>query len=135
TVTGTPTATGSFSFRVAISDLPNTDQGEVTLYLTVSNSVVVGVTVSPSSASIPSGGTQQFSANVTNAENRAVTWTAEGGTISSSGLFTARSATTTSTATVTTTSAADPTKYARAILSVNASGGVAVTVARPSARR
>jgi len=50
---------------------------------------VVALTISPTSAALLPGGTQQFTAAVTGSSNTAVTWTATGGTISSSGLYTA----------------------------------------------
>ena len=129
-LSGTPTTAGSYSFRVVISDRPRTDRGEVTVYITVANSSTapVGVTVTPSSGSVASAGTLQFSAHVTNASNTSVTWTAQGGTISSSGLFTAPSVTSASTATVTATSAADPTKTAHVTINVNPAPVVAVAL-------
>lgn len=57
----------------------------------------ITVTVSPSSASVPAGGTAQFTASVTGTSNTAVTWSVNGvtggnstlGTITTSGLYTA----------------------------------------------
>jgi hypothetical protein len=49
----------------------------------------VTVAVSPPSASVQTGSTQQFSATVAGTSNTGVTWSATGGTISSAGLFTA----------------------------------------------
>jgi|SRR5579885_480271 len=57
----------------------------------------IAVSVSPSSATIPAGGTQQFSASVSGTSNTSVAWQVNGttggdssnGTISSSGLYTA----------------------------------------------
>jgi len=57
----------------------------------------ISVSVSPSSQTVPGGGTQQFTATVQNTSNQAVTWQVNGvaggnstvGTISGSGLFTA----------------------------------------------
>lgn len=49
----------------------------------------VGVSVAPTSSTVPLGGTQQFSATVTGTTNQAVSWSASGGTISSTGLYTA----------------------------------------------
>lgn len=72
TVAGRPTTAGSFSFRVTVSDSTG-NRGEGTVYITVSGTPVVGVTISPSNTTLLSGGTQQFSANVTNSSNRAVT--------------------------------------------------------------
>ena len=130
TLAGTPTTAGSYSFRIAISDLPKTDFGAVTIYITVANSsaAVVGVTVTPTSGSVASAGTLQLSAHVTNTSNTSVTWTAQGGTISSGGLFTAPRVTSASTATVTATSVADPTKTARVTINVNPVPVVAVAV-------
>jgi hypothetical protein len=53
----------------------------------------VTITLSPATATIPSGGSQQFVATVTSTSNTAVVWHASAGTISSSGLFTAPSVT------------------------------------------
>ena len=52
-------------------------------------SLSVGVTVSPTSASLLTNDTQQFTATVTGSSNVAVTWSATGGTISSTGRYTA----------------------------------------------
>jgi RHS repeat-associated protein len=52
----------------------------------------VGVSVSPGLVSMPAGGTQQFTANVTNTTNTGVTWSldpASAGTLSAAGLYTA----------------------------------------------
>jgi uncharacterized protein YjdB len=59
--------------------------------------LVIGVSVSPSSASVLLGATQQFTATVTNTTNLSVTWNVNGitggnstvGVISSTGLYTA----------------------------------------------
>lgn len=82
----------------------------------------VAVTISPSIVSIGTGGTQQFTATVTGSANTAVTWTASVGTISSTGLYTASSAS--GTATVTATSVADSTKSASAQVLVGGAGTV-----------
>lgn len=81
---------------------------------------VVGITISPTTATVASGGTQQFSATVTGSSNTAVTWTASAGTINSSGLFTAPAVTTQTTVTVTATASADTSKSATATVTVNA---------------
>jgi len=80
---------------------------------------VVVVAVSPASSSIISSATQQFVANVSNASNSGVTWSASSGTISAGGLFTAPSVTVTTTASVVATSVADTTKSALATVIVN----------------
>ena len=81
----------------------------------------VSITISPTTASLGGGDTQQFFALVVNTPNPAVTWSInpQAGTISSTGLYTAP-ATITSTfnVTVTATSVADPTKSASAVLTL-----------------
>jgi Domain of unknown function (DUF4082)/Viral BACON domain len=81
--------------------------------------LAVSVSTSPANAIIASGKTQQFMAKVSNNANAAVTWSATTGTISSSGLFTAPSVSTSSSVRVTATSQADPTKSASVSLTVN----------------
>ena len=90
-------------------------------------STTVAVTVSPTTASIAGGATQQFTATVTGSTNTAVTWSVNGavggnaliGTISTSGLYTAPTVLpTTTTESITATSQADTTKIATAILTL-----------------
>jgi len=80
---------------------------------------VVAVAISPLSASVETGGQQQFSATVTGTSNTGITWSAAGGTISSSGLFTAGNSV--GTYNVAATSAADSSKSAQATVTVTAS--------------
>jgi Zn-dependent metalloprotease len=86
----------------------------------------VTVGISPTTASVVVGGTFQFTATVSGSTNTAVTWTATGGTVSTSGLYTAPA--TAGTYTVKVTSAADTTKSASATVTVTPAGGVAVTI-------
>src|SRR5579872_2546729 len=76
----------------------------------------VQVTLSPTSATVPQGGQQPFTATVTGSSNTAVTWSATGGSISSAGVYTAGSAA--GNFTVTAKSVADPTKTASANVTV-----------------
>ena len=94
-----------------------------------------GVTVSPASPTIPPSGTQQFTAMVNGAASTAVNWTANGGSISSAGLYTAPNFA--GTWTVTATSTADSTKSGTATVTVKSGatptptptpGGINVTV-------
>jgi hypothetical protein len=81
----------------------------------------IGVSVSPTTASLSSNQTQQFTATVTNTSNTAVTWSLSPtvGSISSTGLYTApASIGSQQTVTVTATSAADSTKSASAIITL-----------------
>ena len=85
------------------------------------NSSAVSVSISPTSASITTGSTQQFTETVTGSSNTSVTWSVTGGgSVSSSGLFTAPS--TAGSCTVKATSVADTTKSASAVVTVTASG-------------
>jgi hypothetical protein len=84
----------------------------------------ITVSVSPTTATVASGGTQQFSAQVTNTSNTAVTWSATSGTVSTTGLFTAPTVTATKTVTVTATSVAANTKSASATVTVNTTAGI-----------
>jgi hypothetical protein len=92
----------------------------------------VGVTVSPTTATVPAnGGTQPFTATVTNTTNTTVTWAVNGmlggdttvGTISAFGVYTAPAAVPTpATVTVTATSARDTTRSASAQVTISAAG-------------
>jgi hypothetical protein len=84
----------------------------------------ISVSISPTAATVASGGTQQFSAQVTNTSNTAVTWSATSGTVSASGLFAAPTVTATQTVTLTATSVANNTKSASAILTVIPAAGI-----------
>ncbi len=80
----------------------------------------VAISISPYASSLLTGATQQFSATVTGASDPTVAWqvASGGGSISSSGLYTAPSLA--GTATVKAISLADPTKTASATVTINA---------------
>ena len=99
--------------------------------VTVTATPVVAVSISPGSASLLTGGTQQFTATITGTSNAAVTWSTTGGTVSTDGLYTAPA--TTGTYTVTATSQADTTKSASAAVTVTATPVVAVSISPGSA--
>jgi hypothetical protein len=84
--------------------------------------VPVSVSVSPATASLTAGQTQQFTATVANTGNTAVTWALSPnvGSISASGLYTAPTTISTQqTVTVTATSTADITRSATATINLN----------------
>ena len=110
-----PTTAGTYTVK-ATSVADTTKSASATV--TVSAAPVVAISISPTSASMLTGGTQQFTATVTGSSNTAVTWSATGGSVSSSGLYTAPSSA--GTYTVTATSAADTTKSASATVTVSA---------------
>src|SRR3569833_2370399 len=94
----------------------------------------VTVNVTPSSVALKAGGTQAFSAAVTNTSNVAVTWQVNGvtggnstvGTISAAGMYTAPSTvSSTLTATVTAVSDADTSRTGSAQVTVGPSAGSA----------
>ena len=80
------------------------------------------VNVTPASATLNRGQSQQFTASVANLSNTAVTWTVNPvglGKINSAGLYTAPTAISTQqTVTITATSQADPTKSASAMITL-----------------
>jgi hypothetical protein len=85
---------------------------------------VVSVSISPPSGAVNTGASIPFTATVTGSSNTAVTWTvtgAAGGTVSGSGLYTAPMAlaSASATATVEARSAADTSKAATAVVTVN----------------
>ena len=91
--------------------------------------VGVAITISPTSASVAGGATQQFTATVTGSTNTAVTWqvnSATGGdtingTISTTGLYTAPTVLpTTTTVTISAIAQADTTKVATAAVTLTA---------------
>ena len=94
--------------------------------VTVSQPTQVSISLSPSTVSLSTGGQEQFTANVSGTSNTAVTWSASGGTVSTSGLYVAPA--TAGTYTVTAVSAADTTKSASATTSVSVAPVVSVSV-------
>jgi hypothetical protein len=78
----------------------------------------ISVAITPNSASVQAGSNQPFTATVTGTSNSGVTWAASGGTISSSGVYTAGNVA--GSFTVTATSVADSTKHARATVTITA---------------
>ena len=97
------------------------------------NPPVIAVTISPASASLASGGTQQFQATVTGTSNSGVQWkvnhvaggNTQYGTITSAGLYTAPTVSSGMQVSVTAVSAADSSKSASAAVTVSP---VAITI-------
>ena len=109
---------------------------------TVTIGAPVSVTISPTSTSVQAGlGSQQFTATVANAGNKAVTWKVNGipggnatvGTVSAAGLYTAPTAAPSPpTVTVTAVSDADPSRSASASATVTPAVTVSVSPASAS---
>jgi hypothetical protein len=121
-VSGTPSASGNFSFGVSVVDTKGVSKDQP-LQIAVSNAasaaMAVAVTVTPATLSVQSGGSTQLNAEVSNASNTAVSWSATQGAISSSGLYTAPQVTANTTVTISATSVAEP--------SVSGTATVAIT--------
>ena len=102
----------------------------------------VAVTISPTSVTLRTGATQQFTATVTGTPDTSVTWAVNGiiagnpnlGIVSTGGLYTApTTAPNPNTVTVTATSAADTSKIASASVTITTAPVVTVTVSPTSA--
>jgi len=99
-LTFTPSSTSSVIGTLTIGS----NASDPSLVISASGSGLIStISVSPTSVSLPTGGTQQFAATLIGITDNAVTWSATGGTISSSGLYTSPS--TSGSYTVTATSA------------------------------
>ncbi len=127
TVTATIAGNASGSSSVQLTNIVeaelNGSAGSITAIpgsLTISNPAGVAVSMTPSTATLSSGQTAQFSATVTGSSNTAVTWSLNPPVGSlNAGLYTApASITSTQTVTVTATSAADSTKSASAVVTL-----------------
>ena len=119
-----PTTAGSYTVT-ATSVADTTVSSSATVAVTTTAPPVV-VSINPTSASIQTGATQQFKATVTGTSNTAVTWTTTGGTVSSTGLYTAPG--NAGSYTVSATSAADTTKKASVKVTVTAPAAAAVNI-------
>jgi len=108
-----PTTAGTYTVK-ATSTADTTKSASATVTVTAAGTV--SITMTPTTATVATGGTQQFTASVTGSTNTAVTYTATGGTISSTGLYTAP--TTAGTYTVTAKASADTTKTATSTVTV-----------------
>ena len=110
-----PSAAGTYTVKTT-SAADSTKSA--TASVTVTAAPVVAVSISPGTATVKTGTTQQFAATVTGNSNTAVTWSATGGTISAAGMYTAPGSA--GTYTVKATSTADTTKAASATVTVTA---------------
>lgn len=136
TISGTALTVGSYLFSISATDAKG-DYGDHRFTVSVVKGTGnVNVTVSPASALLTSGTTQQFTAAVRDTSNTGVTWVASAGQISSTGLFTAPNVTASTSVTVTATSVADPSKKGSATVSVvpaSTNGLTVTTTSLPAA--
>ena len=81
----------TLSNGVHLIEVQAEDASTLQIFTTASNINVATLAVNPPATSLPSGGTQQFTE--TDSASSSVTWSATGGTISNTGLYTAGSTT------------------------------------------
>jgi hypothetical protein len=112
-----PTVTQNTLVNVTATSVADPTKNAVAA-VTVQPPPPVIVSIAPTSATVVSSATYQFSATVQNTSNTAVTWSASIGSIAANGLFTAPAVKATTTGTVTATSMADQTKSASAAVTV-----------------
>jgi hypothetical protein len=86
----------------------------------------VQVTITPQSVNLPPGASQRFTAVVTGSNDGRVRWSADGGSVTADGLYTAPQAE--GTWQVTATSAADPVAAAKASVIVAAAPVISITL-------
>ena len=122
-----PSTAGTYTV-IATSAADSTKSASATI--TVSQPTQVSISLSPGTASLQAGGQQQFTAMISGTSNTAVTWTASGGTITTSGLYTAPTAA--GTYTVMAVSAASSSTSASATVSVSAPQTVSISISPTS---
>lgn len=130
--------TGGTVTVMATSQADTTKSGTATV--TVTAPPAISVTVSPKTASVVTGLTQQFSATVANSSNTSVTWqvnnvtggNATTGTISAAGLYTAPATVPSGAITIKAISVADNTKSDTAAVTVVAPVSVTVSPKTPN---
>ena len=140
-LTAQGTATSSQVGSVLVS-VKNPDPGSAlsaSQTVQVKNPSSVTVEVTPKTTSVLAGGTVGFSASVTGSTNTAVTWSINGGSsattgsISAQGMYSApNSVPSPSTVTVTATSAADPSKFSSATLTITGAPPSIASISPPS---
>ena len=107
------------STAVTVTATSAIDEGSVAAAeVTIVPSTKVAINLSPATATVSSGGKQQFTATMTSTSDTAVTWQVSAGTISTLGLFTAPSVSSSTKVTVSATSVADSTAVATSQITV-----------------
>ncbi len=120
-----PTVSTSTTVTVTATSVSDTS-AHANATVTVTPLASATVSLSPPAASLHPGGQLQFSANVSNANNNAVTWAVSKGTITSAGLFTAPTVSSTTTVNVTVTSVADASAHAAASVTITPISNLAI---------
>ena len=119
-VSGTPTAAGTYPFEIAATDASLQNQGSQGFAIQVVSPPIslINVSISPASVTLASGHKQQFTASVTGTSNTAVTWTASAGSIDSTGLYSAPTVNTPATGIISAASKADPSRKVNATVTI-----------------
>ena len=87
-ISGTPESEGNVQVSGTVTDATSS-HAYLTFSMTMYKSGSVSVNISPETATMLSGQTQQFTAAVYNTSNQKVTWSCSAGTITANGLYTA----------------------------------------------
>ncbi|MEP7272212.1 MAG: DUF1800 family protein [Acidobacteriota bacterium] len=124
----------------AVSQADTAKQASAAVTVTPTTPAIT-VSISPTSASVQTGATRQFTGTVTGTGNMGITWRVNNaaggnsttGTISASGLYTAPLAVPAAAVTVTAASQADETKQASASVTIASAPVVAVSISPTSA--
>lgn len=106
--TGNVSSDTSVSITAAYNNTVAGTTVSVKAPVTPPTSTPISISISPSSASLLAGASQQFTATVTGSANTAVSWTTTGGNITNTGLFTAPNVSASTIVTVRAISEADP---------------------------
>jgi hypothetical protein len=119
---GKPTTRGIFAFEVIVTDASLQEHGSQSFAVAIAGEDAYGnakVSVSPTSGTLLSSQTQQFTASVSGTSDTAVTWSATAGSVSSNGLYTAPTVSQQTDVVITATSVADSSKSASASVTVD----------------
>jgi hypothetical protein len=112
-----PSTTGTYQVKAtSVADTTKSATASVTVTATPPPPPTMSIGLQPGSVTLAPAGRQQLTATVTGSTNTAVTWTTTGGSVSSSGLYSAPASP--GSYTVTATSAADTTKKASTSITV-----------------
>lgn len=133
TISGNPTQIDSFDFIISVTEADGAS-GTASYRVAVTPcTTCVTVTVSPQAPMVAEGDRVQFSAEVSNARDTAVSWSASAGSISADGLFTAPAHAASKTVTVTATSTGHASAHASVSVTITAAGPTISTARIPDA--
>lgn len=129
-ITGMPSVAGTYSFVTSVSSLGIqlfSASSPAQIVVSANQNTKPILSISPSSATVPSQGQQQFTAQTTQSANTGVTWSTSVGTISTSGAFTAPKVTANTTATITAVSDGNSSSRAEATVTITPQVALAIS--------